>query len=188
MTGTRPAGCRPPRAVTGMILSVVKLDLRHPDGASADPLRSLFSLHTIFLATVIQFSPPAEAASPYDGPSWSRRGIQSTASCSGRLPSWGERQRTFARTRAAGAGPILMSSEPFRPRPRPAAHTQWESRQAPGAPSSGSCQRGRFAADYWAMKWCDLLKVKAGFPVNLWPDAAQAYHHWIREEIRSNVL
>src|SRR5665811_1863229 len=35
-------------------------------------------------------------------------------------------------------------------------------------------------ADYWAMKWCDLLRVKAEFPINLWPNAAQAYHHWIR--------
>ena len=37
-------------------------------------------------------------------------------------------------------------------------------------------------ADYWAMKWCDLLRVKAEFPINLWPNAAQAYHHrWIRD-------
>jgi hypothetical protein len=41
-------------------------------------------------------------------------------------------------------------------------------------------------ADYWAMKWCDLLRVKAEFPINLWPDAAQAYHHWIRVSIREN--
>ena len=24
-------------------------------------------------------------------------------------------------------------------------------------------------ADYWALKWCDLLRVKAEFPINLWP-------------------
>jgi hypothetical protein len=41
-------------------------------------------------------------------------------------------------------------------------------------------------ADYWAMKWCDLLRVKAEFPINLWPNAAQAYHHWIRAELRDN--
>jgi hypothetical protein len=40
--------------------------------------------------------------------------------------------------------------------------------------------------DYWAMKWCDLLRVKAEFPVNLWPNAAQAYHRWIRTNIRDN--
>ena len=40
--------------------------------------------------------------------------------------------------------------------------------------------------DYWAMKWSDLLRVKAEFPVNLWPNAAQAYHRWIRTAIREN--
>jgi hypothetical protein len=39
-------------------------------------------------------------------------------------------------------------------------------------------------ADYWAMKWSDLLRVKAEFPINLWPNAAQAYHRWIRTSIR----
>jgi hypothetical protein len=41
-------------------------------------------------------------------------------------------------------------------------------------------------ADYWAMKWSDLLRVKAEFPINLWPNAAQAYHHWIRASISEN--
>jgi hypothetical protein len=41
-------------------------------------------------------------------------------------------------------------------------------------------------ADYWAMKWSDLLRVKAEFPINLWPNAAQAYHRWIRDSIREN--
>lgn len=39
-------------------------------------------------------------------------------------------------------------------------------------------------ADYWAMKWSDLLRVKAEFPINLWPNAAQAYYHWIRGSIK----
>ena len=42
-------------------------------------------------------------------------------------------------------------------------------------------------ADYWAMKWCDLLRVKAEFPINLWPNAAQAYHRWIRTAVRDNL-
>lgn len=41
-------------------------------------------------------------------------------------------------------------------------------------------------ADYWAMKWSDLLRVKAEFPINLWPNAAQAYHRWILEAVRAN--
>lgn len=46
-------------------------------------------------------------------------------------------------------------------------------------------ERDEFA-DYWANKWSDLLRVKAEFPVNLWPNAAQAYHHWIRTCVREN--
>ncbi len=41
-------------------------------------------------------------------------------------------------------------------------------------------------ADYWAMKWCDVLRVKSEFPVNLWPNAVQAYHRWVRDAVRDN--
>lgn len=41
-------------------------------------------------------------------------------------------------------------------------------------------------ADYWAMRWGDLLRIKAEFPVNLWPNAAQAYHRWVWESMRDN--
>ncbi len=41
-------------------------------------------------------------------------------------------------------------------------------------------------ADYWAMKWGDILRIKAEFPVNLWPNAAQAYHRWVRASITEN--
>ena len=41
-------------------------------------------------------------------------------------------------------------------------------------------------ADYWSLKWCDLLRVKAEFPINLWPNAVQAYRRWIRDAIREN--
>ena len=41
-------------------------------------------------------------------------------------------------------------------------------------------------ADYWAMKWCDVLRVKSEFPINLWPNAVQAYHRWIRDALRAN--
>jgi hypothetical protein len=47
-------------------------------------------------------------------------------------------------------------------------------------------ERDEFA-DYWAMKWGDLLRVKAEFPINLWPNAVQAYHRWIRTSIRENL-
>jgi hypothetical protein len=42
-------------------------------------------------------------------------------------------------------------------------------------------------ADYWTMKWCDLLRVKSEFPINLWPNAVQAYHHWIQTAVRDNL-
>ena len=35
-------------------------------------------------------------------------------------------------------------------------------------------------SDYWAMKWCDLLRVKSEFPIDLWPNAVQEYYRWIR--------
>lgn len=41
-------------------------------------------------------------------------------------------------------------------------------------------------ADYWSLKWCDLLRVKAEYPINLWPNAVQAYHRWIRTAIAKN--
>lgn len=46
-------------------------------------------------------------------------------------------------------------------------------------------ERDEFA-DYWAMKWGDILRIKAEFPINLWPNAAQAYHRWVRASIAEN--
>jgi hypothetical protein len=42
-------------------------------------------------------------------------------------------------------------------------------------------------ADYWAMKWGDVLRVKSEYPINLWPNAAQGYYHWIRCSLAENV-
>ncbi|MEN6627751.1 MAG: DUF1553 domain-containing protein [Candidatus Sumerlaeia bacterium] len=42
-------------------------------------------------------------------------------------------------------------------------------------------------ADYWAMKWCDVLRVKSEYPINLWPNAVQAYHRWIRDAVARNM-
>ena len=42
-------------------------------------------------------------------------------------------------------------------------------------------------ADYWTLKWCDLLRVKAEFPINLWPNGVQAYARWIHEAMASNM-
>jgi len=45
--------------------------------------------------------------------------------------------------------------------------------------------RNEFAV-YWAMKWSDILRIKAEFPVNLWPNAAQAYHRWVLASLSAN--
>ena len=42
-------------------------------------------------------------------------------------------------------------------------------------------------ADYWSLNWCDLLRVKSEFPINLWPNAVQAYHRWIHVAVRENM-
>ena len=47
-------------------------------------------------------------------------------------------------------------------------------------------ERDEFA-DYWSLKWCDLLRVKAEFPINLWPNAVQAYHRWIHDCLQQNM-
>ena len=36
------------------------------------------------------------------------------------------------------------------------------------------------------MKWSDVLRIKAEFPVKLWPNAAQAYYRWVWESISQN--
>lgn len=46
-------------------------------------------------------------------------------------------------------------------------------------------ERDEFA-DYWGLKWGDLLRIKAEFPSNLWPNAVQAYDRWVRESLRQN--
>jgi uncharacterized protein (TIGR02996 family) len=42
-------------------------------------------------------------------------------------------------------------------------------------------------SDYQTLKWADLLRVKSEFPINLWPNAVQAYQHWIRDAVSTNM-
>lgn len=46
-------------------------------------------------------------------------------------------------------------------------------------------QRPEFA-DYWSLKWGDLLRIKSEFPVRLWPKAAQTYYRWVRQGLAEN--
>ena len=41
-------------------------------------------------------------------------------------------------------------------------------------------------ANYWAMRFCDILRVKSEFPINLWPNAVYVYHARIRAFVEQN--
>lgn len=40
--------------------------------------------------------------------------------------------------------------------------------------------------DYQTLRWCDLLRVKSEFPINLWPNAVQAYQRFVHDAIRKD--
>ncbi len=42
-------------------------------------------------------------------------------------------------------------------------------------------------ADYWTLKWGDLLRMKSETPVEMWPNAVQAYRHWVHDAILRNM-
>lgn len=42
-------------------------------------------------------------------------------------------------------------------------------------------------ADYQTMKWCDILRVKSEFPINLWPNGTATYHRWLHNAIATNM-
>lgn len=107
-------------------------------------------------------------------------------------------ERVFARLQQLGLEPAHVCSDAVFVRrsfldvigtlPTAAEAKQFLQDKSPGKRSAlidRLLARDEFA-DYWAMKWSDLLRVKAEFPVNLWPNAAQAYHHWIRTAVRDN--
>ena len=49
---------------------------------------------------------------------------------------------------------------------------------------STSCSSGREFADYWALKWADLLRVDR---TALGHKGAYAYYHWIRDRVADNT-
>lgn len=42
-------------------------------------------------------------------------------------------------------------------------------------------------ADYQALRWCDVLRVKSEFPIKLWPNAVAVYHRWVRGAMLENM-
>lgn len=72
--------------------------------------------------------------------------------------------------------------------------TAAEVRQFLGDTNPGKRERAIAAAlerpeciDRLAMHWCDLLRMKSEFPINLWPNAVQAYATWVQERVRDNT-
>ncbi len=45
---------------------------------------------------------------------------------------------------------------------------------------------GEAFVDFQVLKWGDLLRIKAEFPSNIWPNGVQAYTRWVREQVRAN--
>ncbi|MEK7676207.1 MAG: DUF1549 domain-containing protein [Verrucomicrobiota bacterium] len=41
-------------------------------------------------------------------------------------------------------------------------------------------------ADFWALKWGDLLRIKSEYPVRVWPKAVQVYYRWVRASLAEN--
>ena len=107
-------------------------------------------------------------------------------------------QIVFARLSSLGIQPVLCSDAVFVRRAfldvigtLPTAEEAREFILDPDTKNKRSAlidrllERDEFA-DYWAMKWGDILRIKAEFPVNLWPNAAQAYHRWVRASLAAN--
>ena len=103
----------------------------------------------------------------------------------------------FAKLKALGIKPILCSDAVFVRRAYLDLTGKLPSAEEAKAFIQSSDKNKRVAlidrlldrsahVDYWAMKWCDILRVKAEFPVKVWPNAAQAYHRWVWESIAQN--
>ncbi|WP_165233171.1 DUF1549 and DUF1553 domain-containing protein [Aquisphaera insulae] len=50
----------------------------------------------------------------------------------------------------------------------------------------GLLRRPEFA-QYWAVKWGDLLRIKSEYPVNVWPKAVHVYDRWLRDRLARDV-
>ena len=140
----------------------------------------------MFLATVVVADPPPAPVRPYE--------VRADLTPRGRID-----ELVFRRLTALGIAPsCLCSDEVFVRRVYldviGTLPTLAETRQFLHSPSPTRrsalidrlLQRDEFA-DYWAMKWGDLLRIKAEFPINLWPNAAQAYHRWVRTSLKENM-
>ncbi len=112
-------------------------------------------------------------------------------------PANGIDEIVFAKLKALGIQPALCSDAVFIRRAYLDLTGRLPSAEEAKAFIQNSDQNKRTAlidrlleqyahVDYWAMKWSDVLRIKAEFPVKVWPNAAQAYHRWVWESIAQN--
>jgi hypothetical protein len=149
-------------------------------------MKRLFCFPVFLLVTVAATAAPAPPPTPYEGPVVARPQNRIDELVFGRLKTLGiEPARlctdaVFIRRvylDVIGTLPTAEDVRDFLANQDPAKRSKLIDRVL---------QRDEFA-DYWAMKWSDLLRVKSEFPINLWPNAVQAYHRWIRTSIFDNV-
>ena len=162
----------------------------HTSHSVSDLHHSVVFLALIFLAALMWTFTPADAQEPLVSPFETHADLTSRCKID---------DLVFGRLEELGIQPAnLCSDEVFLRRiyldvigtlPTPSEARQFLEDRDPN--KRGLCidrllAREEFA-DYWAMKWGDLLRVKAEFPINLWPNAVQAYHRWVRICIRDNI-
>ena len=151
-----------------------------------DRMKRLFCFPVFLLVAVVGTAAPAPAPTPFEGPAVSRPQNRIDELVFARLDTLGIQpahlctDAVFIRRvylDVIGTLPSAQDVRDFLADQNPAKRAKLIDRML---------QRDEFA-DYWALKWSDLLRVKSEFPINLWPNAVQAYHRWIRTSIFDNV-
>jgi hypothetical protein len=150
------------------------------------PVSRLFRFGILLLSVIVGTAVPAQSPNPYEG--------QPVSPPQGRID-----ELVFGRLKSLGIEPARLCSDAVFVRrvyldaigtlPTAQEARAFLSDQDPARRSKlidRLLQRDEFA-DYWAMKWCDLLRVKSEFPINLWPNAVQSYHRWIRTSLKENL-
>jgi len=146
---------------------------------------------TSFVSAVVLLAVAGGAATPETAPNVFESSVPPT-------PASELDRIVFAKLSSLGIQPVLCSDAVFVRRAYldviGTLPTAKEAREFIQDPDTKNKRRGLIDrllerdefADYWAMKWGDVLRIKAEFPVNLWPNAAQAYHRWVRASIAEN--
>jgi hypothetical protein len=151
-----------------------------------DRMKRLFCLPVFLLVVVVGTAAPAPMPTPFEGPAVTHPQNRIDELVFGRLETLGIQparlctDAVFIRRvylDVIGTLPTAQDVRDFLADQDPAKRAKLIDRVL---------QRDEFA-DYWALKWSDLLRVKSEFPINLWPNAVQAYHRWIHTSIFDNV-